>query len=70
MDIKKSIRVACAMKDINTAECAELCGIDRTQLSTLMRRKTCNIATLYKIATGMGYKVSEFIALGEEEKAA
>jgi len=69
MDISRSLRIAYAMKGINQREAAEVIGLSQPQLSNISVRNACITSTLEKIASGLGYSVSEFIALGEEKAA-
>jgi len=66
MNIGKSIRVACAKKEINHKELARLVGISETTISTLVNNKSkCKQKTLEEFASFFEIPVSEFIALGE-----
>ena len=69
MNITKSIKVACAMQGINQQEAAFAVGMSQPQLSNISIRNDCITSTLERIAKGLGYSVSEFIALGEEKAA-
>ena len=69
MNISKSIKVACAMKGVNQKEAAKSAGLSQPQLSAISIRNGCITSTLEKIASGLGFSVSEFIALGEEKAA-
>ena len=69
MNITKSIRVACAIRGFNQQEAAFEIGMSQPQLSNITIRNDCITSTLGRIAKGLGYSVSEFIALGEEKAA-
>ena len=69
MDISRSLKIACAVKGLNQSEAAGLAGMSQPQLSDISIRNACITSTLEKIAKGLGYSVSEFIALGEEKAA-
>ena len=69
MNISKSVKIACAMKVINQTEAAEAMGFSQAQLSRIVRFNNCTTETLKKLAAGLNYSVSEFIALGEEKAA-
>ena len=69
MNITKSIRVACAIRGMNQCEAAIAVGMSQPQLSKITIRNDCITSTLERIAKGLGYSVSEFIALGEEKAA-
>jgi len=66
MNIKKSVRIAMAIKGINQKELARLSGISDTTVSSMMTGKANpNNATISRMAEGMGFSCSELIALGE-----
>ena len=65
MDIGKSIRVACAMKDMTQKELAEASNISDATISYIVNGKSCKEQMLKNIAGAFEMKVSEFIALGE-----
>ena len=65
MNIGKSIKVALATRETNQSELAPVIGIRQERISKIQNSGKCNIESLEKIATGLGYKMSEFIALGE-----
>ena len=69
MNITKSIKVACALQGINQCEAAHAVGMSQPQLSNISGKNDCIASTLERIAKGLGYSVSEFIALGEEKAA-
>lgn len=69
MNISRSVSIACAMKGVNQSEAAHAAGLSQPQLSNITIRGACLTSTLEKIASGLGYSVSEFIALGEEKAA-
>lgn len=66
MDINKSVKRACALKWLSQAEAADAAGMHQTQLSKITSNGSCQTRILERIAAGLGYKVSEFIALGED----
>lgn len=70
MNLRKSINLACAHRGVKKAYTAEKAQTSPSHLSRIIKANRCSTDTLEKIAKALGYKVSEFIALGEEEKAA
>jgi len=71
MNIGRSIKIGMAYKGLTTTALAKLIEMSQPHVSALSNnRHHANIDTIEKMATAMDYKVSEFIALGEEEKAA
>jgi DNA-binding Xre family transcriptional regulator len=69
MNVKTSILVACAKRNKKQFEAAEDAGISQQQLSMIIKRNSCQLGTLERIAEALDYTVSDFIALGEEEVA-
>lgn len=66
MNIGKSIKVACAKREINQVELAKLSGMSEATISNLVGGKTqCKQKTLEKLAKVFEIPASEFIALGE-----
>lgn len=66
MNIPKSIKIALIHANIPQTDLAIVIGVTSQHLSAVATgRKSCSIALLDKLAKGMDYKVSEFIALGE-----
>lgn len=71
MNIGRSIKIAMAYNGFTTSKLANLISMSQPHVSALSNnRHKANIETIERMAGAMGYKVSEFIALGEEEKAA
>lgn len=66
MNLRKSIKVALAQRGTTQKALAEELGMSETGISQLAAQKSCTGATLQKLATAFGLKVSEFIALGED----
>lgn len=48
-----------AERSMTQKQLAELCGVPRTNISTILGRGTCTAATLGKIARGLGVPVEE-----------
>lgn len=66
MNIGKSIKIACAMRDLTHYELADKAGVSTVTLSSLVNNKTsCKQKTLESLAKAVDLPVSEFIALGE-----
>jgi transcriptional regulator with XRE-family HTH domain len=66
MNIGRSIKVACAQKDMNQRQLAELTGISTVTISHLISGKTqCKQSTLTRLSEAFKIPASEFIALGE-----
>lgn len=65
MNIGRSIRVACAKKDIKQKALAELSGISEVTISSLVSGGKCKQVTLEALVAVFDMPVSEFIALGE-----
>jgi len=65
MNLRESIKIACAKRHAYQIEVANKCGVSAPHMSTIMRVNRCSTDTLEKIAKALDYKVSEFIALGE-----
>lgn len=66
MHIGKSIKVSLAKAGMSQRQLADKMGLSVRFITTLANRKTANLATVERIATVFGLKVSEFIAIGEE----
>lgn len=58
----KQIEIYMAMQDITKTDLSERCRISRQNLSTIIRRGTCEPKTAGKIARGLGVSVSEILA--------
>lgn len=68
MHIGRSIRVALAKHDINQTELARQMGVSRAYINRLCGKETAPMGSASKIAKHFGMKVSEFIALGEDDE--
>jgi len=67
MDISRSIRVGLACRKVTSKDLADRVGISESYLSRLKQGyKVPTIQTLDLIAASLEYRVSEFIALGED----
>lgn len=50
-----------AERDMTKASLAERCGVSRQNISTIIRRGTCEPRTAGKLAAGLGVSVAEII---------
>lgn len=66
MNLRRSIKTALAQRDMTQKALAEKLGMLETSISQLAAQKSCQGATLVKLATAFDMKVSEFVALGED----
>ena len=66
MNIKKSIRVALAQKDLNQGDLATLIGMSGAALSQMLNRKSITSEKLGQIATALDMKASDLVKLGED----
>ena len=66
MNIKKSVKLAMAHRDLSQKQLAKLAGVGEVTISNLVTDKS-NTSTdvINQIAEATGYSLSEFIALGE-----
>ena len=55
------VEILLAERNMSKATLAKLCGISRQNLSTLLRRGSCEPRTAGKLATGLGIPVSEIV---------
>lgn len=55
------IETLLAEKNMTKADLANRCGISRQNVSTLIRRGTCEPRTAGKLASGLGVEVREII---------
>lgn len=66
MNIGRSIRVACAQKDMTQLDLATNTGVSEVTISKLVNdRVKCKQQTLEAMAKAFDMQVSYFIALGE-----
>lgn len=54
-----------AEQGMTNAALAERCGMSRQNISTIVRRGTCNPLTAAKLARGLGVPVTDIIKGGE-----
>jgi transcriptional regulator with XRE-family HTH domain len=66
MDIERSLRLSIAYRNITQKELAANVGITEGYLSRIKHgHEVPNLEMLKRLSTALGYKTSEFIALGE-----
>lgn len=66
-DTAKALRIALAQKNMTRKDLAEAVGLSQNQVSRLATgSQTIQGETLNNIATAVGMKSSEFLALGED----
>lgn len=58
------IKMFLAERGLTRAAYAELCGISRQNISTILTRGTCEPRTAGKLAKGLGVPVSEIVKEG------
>lgn len=66
MNLKKSIQVALALKQMRQGDLAKAIGMRASSLSASAQRNSCSLQVLERIAGALGMTVSEFVALGED----
>jgi len=70
MNIGRSLKIALVMKEMRQTELAEKIGCNQSNISYWASRGSkIHLETVEKLASALGYPVSEFIALGEEKAA-
>ena len=58
---KQKILLLLAQRGLTKAALAELAGIARQNISTILERGTCNPVTAGKLAKGLGVPVAEIV---------
>lgn len=67
MNIGKSITLGLAHREMSLRELCDKTGLKSSNVSSMKNNRRDAVASKLKIiAGGLGYKVSEFIALGED----
>lgn len=66
MDLRKSLRVAIALKGVRNIDVAEYLGITPQQITNWLREGNINSQNITKLCAYFEMQASEFIALGEE----
>ena len=65
MDLQKSFRMALAERDITKAELARSMGCTRAYIGSIAKGGSMSVRKLQDVCDVLGYKVHEFIKLGE-----
>ena len=65
MNFGKSLKVALATKEMKQKEFGQLIGVSPQQISNWVSSGSISNRNLDTVASGLGMKLSEFIALGE-----
>lgn len=63
---KQAIDIILAERRLTKADLAKNCGISRQNISTIIRRGTCEPRTAGKLAAGLGVPVTEIIEGGQK----
>jgi len=66
MNLKKSLKVSMAMREMSQDDLAEKMGIKRTGIAQMIMRNCVTTDTLVRMSSAVGMKVSEFVKLGED----
>lgn len=70
MNIGKSIKLSLIERDLKAQDLAKSVGISKSYLSQISNgHRLPGVDIIQKIASSLGYSVSEFVALGEEKAA-
>lgn len=67
MDLKKSLRMALAKRDLKKIDLARKVGTSGQQVSNWLRTGKMKQSNLVEVSAAFDMSVSEFISLGEEE---
>ena len=66
MNLRKSVMIAMAQRDMKHKDLADKVGMSQGSMSQLLGQTSCTGATLQKLADAFDLKVSDFIKLGED----
>lgn len=66
MNIKKSIRVALAQKDMTQGDLASKVGMTASNMSLLLNRESIPTSRLSEMASALGMSVVDLLKLGED----
>lgn len=55
------IKILLAEKEMNQADLANKCGVNRQQINEILSRESCTLKTLGKIAKALGIPVAEIV---------
>lgn len=58
---EKRVQVIMAEQQLTNVQLASACGVSRQNISTILRRGTCALPTVGKLAKGLGVPVAEII---------
>lgn len=65
MNLRRSIRVACAMQGLSFVELENRAGFKPKFISAVVKNNSASLKTVQKIASSLELNMSDFIALGE-----
>lgn len=66
MDLEKSFRIALATKGMNKSELAKEMNCTGAYITQITKGGSMSVSKLQDVCSVLGYKVWEFIKLGEE----
>lgn len=66
MNLEKSFRIALATQGINKAQLAERMNCTGAYITQITKGGSMSVSKLQDVCSELGYKVWEFIKLGEE----
>tara|TARA_R110000737_G_scaffold188198_1_gene210470 strand:- start:240 stop:443 length:204 start_codon:yes stop_codon:yes gene_type:complete len=66
MNLEKSFRIALATKGINQKELAKQMKVTAPYINQIAKGGSMSVSKLQDVCSALGYKVWEFIKLGEE----
>lgn len=55
------VKLILAEKEMNQADLAIMCGVNRQQINETLSRETCSLKTLGRIAKALGVSVAEIV---------
>lgn len=55
------IKLLLAEKEMNQADLANKCGVNRQQINEILSRESCTLKTLGRIAKALGIPVAEIV---------
>jgi len=67
MNAGKSIKVALAKRSMNQKQLAQKMGVSTAYICRLAAQEHIGMGTVVTLASQFGMKVSDFLALGEDE---
>ena len=66
MDLQKSFRIALATKDMTKKELADEMGCTQSYIGSITKGGSMSVGKLQDVCSVLGFKVWEFIKLGEQ----